>query len=66
MSEGLVAGPLERRLRRAGLLVLGGLLIETATLAWAHPTAFLVFAGLGATLVLAGVVLYLHAIVSYR
>jgi hypothetical protein len=49
----------------AGTLLVAGLLIEAATLAWAHPTAFLAFAGLGATLVLAGVVLYLHAIVSY-
>ena len=57
---------LARRLRRAGILLVVGLLVEAATLAWAHPTAFLAFAGLGATLVVTGVALYLHAIVSYR
>ena len=55
---------LVRRLRQAGLLVALGLLIETATLFWPHPTAFLVFLLGGGVLVAVGVALYLLAIVS--
>ena len=56
---------LVRRLRISGLLVSLGLLIEAATLFWSHPTAFLVFLGLGGLLVAVGVVLYLISIVTY-
>lgn len=55
---------LVRRLKLAGLLVALGLVIEAATLFWAHPTAFLVFIGVGGSLVGVGVLLYLFAIVS--
>jgi fucose permease len=55
---------LVHRLRRAGLLVGLGLLVEAATLFWPHPTAFLVFLFGGGLLVAAGVGLYLFAIVS--
>jgi uncharacterized membrane protein len=55
---------LARRLQLSGLLVSLGLLVEAATLFWSHPTAFLVFIGLGGLLVGAGVLLYLFAIVS--
>jgi membrane protein implicated in regulation of membrane protease activity len=53
-----------RRLRLSGLLVSLGLIIEAVTLLWSHPTAFLVFLLLGATLVAAGVLFYLFSIVS--
>jgi len=59
-----VAPQLIRRLQRAGLLVALGLIVETVTLFWPHPTAFLVFLFLGGLLVAAGVLLYLFAIVS--
>jgi hypothetical protein len=55
---------LVRRLRKAGLLVSLGLAIELATLAWPHPTAFLVFLLGGEALVAAGVGVYLWSIVS--
>ncbi len=55
---------LVRRLRLSGLLVSLGLLIEAATLFWAHPTAFLAFLFVGGLLVAAGVVLYLVSIVT--
>jgi hypothetical protein len=55
---------LSRRLRLAGILVALGLLVEAATMYWPHPTAFLVFLGVGALLVAAGVLLYLVAIVT--
>ena len=55
---------LYRRLRLAGILVALGLAVEAATMFWPHPTAFLVFLGLGGLLVAAGVLLYLVAIVT--
>lgn len=55
---------LSRRLKLAGILVVLGLLVEAATMFWPHPTAFLVFLGLGGLLVAAGVLLYLIAIVT--
>lgn len=55
---------LPRRLRLSGLLVSLGLIIEVVTMLWSHPTAFLVFLLLGATLVAAGVLFYLFSIVS--
>lgn len=55
---------LERRLRISGLLVGLGLAVEALTMAWSHPTAFLVFLLLGGTMVGLGVLLYLYAIAS--
>lgn len=55
---------LGRRLRLAGILVVLGLAVEAATMFWPHPTAFLVFLGVGGLLVAAGVLLYLVAIVT--
>ncbi len=60
-----VAPGLIRRLRLAGLLVSLGLIVEAVTLFWSHPTAFLVFLGLGGLLVGAGVLLYLFAIATF-
>ena len=57
--------PIERRLRLAGVLLLLGLLVEAGTLfALDRPMGFLTFAGAAGLLVLAGIVLYLWAIVS--
>jgi hypothetical protein len=56
--------PLERRLRLSGILLILGLLVEALCLAWKGPLAFLVFAGLGGLLFLAGMVVYLLSLVS--
>lgn len=56
---------LTRRLQVSGLLVGLGLAIEALTMAWSHPTAFLVFLFVGGTLVGAGVLLFLYAIVTH-
>jgi len=53
-----------KRLRLSGTLVGLGLAVEALTLLWAHPTAFLAFLFLGATLVGAGVLVYLWSLVS--
>ncbi len=62
MNEGLTT--MERRLRINGLLVMGGLLVELITLRWSHPTSFLFFLLLGGTLMAAGILLFLYALVS--
>lgn len=59
-----VGETLARRMKLAGLLLSGGLLIEVATLYWSHPVAFLVFLLLGGLLVGAGILLYLYSLVS--
>ena len=48
-----------RRLRFAAALVALGLVAEAITLRWAHPTAFLVFAGTAVVLVGGGALLFL-------
>ncbi|MFN7927788.1 MAG: hypothetical protein U0Y68_07555 [Blastocatellia bacterium] len=55
---------LEKRLRRSGLLVATGLVVELITLHWTHPTAFLFFLLLGGTLMGLGIVLYLYSLVA--
>jgi len=55
---------LTRRLKLSGLLVSLGLAVEAATMAWAHPTAFLAFLLVGGTMVGLGVLLYLYATAS--
>lgn len=54
----------ERELKIAAYLLLSGLAIEGITLHWAHPTSFILFIVLGGVLVLAGIAVYLFAIVS--
>jgi len=55
----------ERELRTAAYLLILGLAIEAITLQWAHPTSFVVFLTIGAVLVLAGMAVYLFAIVRH-
>lgn len=59
-------GAPDRRLRRGGLLVLAGIAIQATTFIWAHPTAFLAFLVVGATLVAAGAALSLWALLGSR
>ena len=55
---------LEKRLRIAGLLVALGLLIQMLSLLPIHPLAFIVFVGIGAPIMLAGVIFFLLSLVS--
>ena len=55
---------LERRLRIAGTMIIGGLLVELFSLRWTHPTAFLVFMIFGGALIGAGILLYLYSLVA--
>ena len=49
----------QRLLRWAGGLIAAGLLVQLVTLYWSHPIAFLVFIGLGFSLVAAGIVVFM-------
>jgi uncharacterized membrane protein len=54
---------LPHRLRVAGWLVGSGVLVQAATLFSDRPLAFIVFVGLGLTLVGAGALLFLWSVV---
>jgi hypothetical protein len=60
-----VTPDIRRRLKLSGLLVSLGLIVEALTLFWPHPTAFLVFLGVGGLLVGSGVILYLVSTATY-
>jgi hypothetical protein len=52
-----------KRLRQAGGLIVGALLVQAASLGWNHPLSFLVFVA-AAGLMGLGMVIYLFAILS--
>ncbi len=54
----------EKRLRIAGLFVALGLLIQMLSLLPIHPLAFIVFVGIGAPIMVAGVIFFLLSLVS--
>ena len=53
---------IEKRLRTAGVLLIFGLAVEACSLFWSHPTAFLLFLFVGGLALLAGVLVYLYAL----
>jgi hypothetical protein len=55
---------LQRKLKIAAYLLITGLAVEGISLHWAHPTSFLLFISLGGVLILAGIAIYLIAIVT--
>lgn len=55
---------LPRSYRISGVLLVLGLLTETITLHWVHPLAFIAFFVIGGSLLAAGVLLFLYALVS--
>jgi hypothetical protein len=55
---------LEKRLRIAGMLLIAGLLIESISLLWARPFAFILLVCGGGLLCVAGIMVYLHSLVS--
>jgi hypothetical protein len=55
---------LQRKLKTAAYLLIAGLLVEAITLHWAHPASFLLFISLGGILIVAGIAIYLLAIVT--
>ena len=59
-----MATPIERRIRWSGLIIALGLVIQTGTLFWTHPLAFMAFLLIGCPLVAAGLLLYLYSLAS--
>jgi hypothetical protein len=55
---------LQRKLKIAAYLLIAGLAVEGITLHWAHPTSFVLFITLSGILVVAGIAIYLIAIVN--
>lgn len=55
---------LQQRLKIAAYLLIAGLMVEVLTLYWSGPISFMLFIGLGGTLVGLGIILYLIAIVA--
>jgi hypothetical protein len=55
---------LQRKLKIAAYLLIAGLAVEGISLHWAHPTSFLLFISLGGVLIVAGIAIYLIAIVT--
>ena len=55
---------LEARLRLSAVLVMIGIVVEIASLTWRHPTAFIVFVGMGGLFMAAGMTSFLWSIVS--
>lgn len=60
------SAPLQSKLKVAAILLIAGLVVEGFSLYWAHPTSFLLFMGLGGTLVIAGIAIYLIAISHHQ
>jgi presenilin-like A22 family membrane protease len=58
------AGPMERRLRISGILVILGLVVEALCLGWTRPIAFVVLACVGGALIGLGVLFFLYSLVS--
>ena len=55
---------MQRRIRTSSTLVLVGLIVELVSLLWSHPTAFVVFLALGASLMGVGILIYFYSLVS--
>ena len=54
--------PIEKWIRRAALLILAGLAIEALTLRILHPLSFMAFATVGILVLLAGIAIFLVAL----
>jgi hypothetical protein len=54
----------ERRLQFSGIMLIVGLVVESLCVLGRGPVAFLLFAGLGGTLLAAGILLYLYSLVG--
>jgi hypothetical protein len=56
--------PMERRIRTASMLVLLGLLVESATFAWKSPLAFFLFLIGGCGIAAAGILVFLVSLIT--
>ena len=56
---------IETQLRRAGLIVAAGLLLQFLSLLPLHPLAFIAFVGLGVPIMLVGVLMYVLTLLQH-
>lgn len=56
---------MEAKLRRSGLLVALGLLLQFLSLLPLHPLAFIAFVGLGVPIMLLGVLYYVMSLLTH-
>jgi Flp pilus assembly protein TadB len=59
------AGNLSKAFQISGLLLIIGLCVETISLHWIHPLAFLAFFVIGGSFLAAGVLLFLYSILFH-
>ena len=57
---------IERQIKRCGLLIALGLVVQLLTFASVHPLAFVVLLLAGCPLVAAGIALYLYSLVAHE
>jgi hypothetical protein len=57
---------IERRIRWSGMLIVAGLAVQTLTLLWTHPLAFVSFLLVGCPLVGFGILIFLYSLVSHE
>jgi hypothetical protein len=55
---------LQRRLKVAAYLLIGGLIVEAVTLYWSSPLSFILFVAVAGTLIGLGIIIYLIAIAA--
>jgi len=55
---------ISRHLRISASLLVFGLVVEAISLFWSHPTAFLLFAGVGGLSIFLGITIFLWALVA--
>jgi hypothetical protein len=60
----LVSVGIARAVRIAGVLLMMGLGVDAISLAWERPLAFLLFAVIGCSLTLIGILVYLYSLVA--
>ena len=60
----MAASPIEKRIRRAAVLICVGLIVQLLCLIRTYPLLFMTFLVVGCPLMLAGVVLFLYSLVA--
>ena len=55
---------IELQIRWSGALVAAGLILQTLSMLWTHPLAFMFFLMVGCPLIGAGILSFLYALVS--
>jgi hypothetical protein len=56
---------IENKLRRAGIIIAVGLLLQLLSLIPLHPLAFIAFVGLGVPVMAVGVIFFLLSLLSH-